>query len=44
MDQINADPKRKWYRLAQKKNEQQLVHGSEFESTAKPRRVEMCED
>ena len=29
LDQINADPKGKWYRLVRKKIDQHIVHGSE---------------
>jgi hypothetical protein len=28
MDQINADPKENWYRLAREKTDQQIVHAS----------------
>jgi len=29
LGQINADPKGKWYRLARKNIDKQIVHGSE---------------
>jgi hypothetical protein len=29
LDQINAHPKGRWYQMAQKKTDQQIIHGLE---------------
>jgi hypothetical protein len=42
-EQVNADRKGNWYRLASKKADQEVVHGSEFESTTGPRSEKKCE-
>jgi len=44
MDQINADPKRNWYRLVQKKTDQQTVHGSECYTKNRPCGEKKCEE
>jgi hypothetical protein len=44
LDQINADPKGNWDRLARKKIDQQIVHGTECQTTTARRGDEKCED
>ena len=44
LEEVNVDTKGNWYRLASKKDDQQIVFGSEFDSKTGPRGDKKCED
>jgi hypothetical protein len=44
LEQVNVDTKGNWYRLVSKKDIQQIVRGSEFDSTTGPRGNKKCKD
>ena len=43
LDLINGDSKGNWYRIARKKIDQQIVHGSECPSMTGPKGDKNCE-